>query len=58
MRILIAFGGKVQEVQTKKTELSIDGTFLKITDFDGNEMEISPNNVLIIHEKGERKNVE
>lgn len=58
IRVLIAFGGKIDEVEAKSVDVSLEATFVKITDIDDVVIETAPQNVVIIHEKGERKNVE
>lgn len=52
MRVFIWFGETVKyDIEAKRIDISLDGAFVKITDFEGNEWETSPHNVVIFHEK-------
>ena len=56
MRVLIAFGGKIDEVEAKSVDVSLEATFVKITDIDDVVIETAPQNVLIIHDNEEGSN--
>ena len=54
MTVEIWMGGLTNPTLTviaKRIDVSIDGVFVKITDLNGNVIETSPHNVLIIHEE-------
>jgi hypothetical protein len=52
MRAEIWMGGKpVYIYQVKKVDTSIDGTFVKITSVLGDVIEVSPTNVIFVHDK-------
>lgn len=44
-------GVKRDTIQAKKIDVNLDGAFVKITDPNGYEIETSPHNVIIVHEK-------
>lgn len=41
----------VYNIEAKRIDVSLDGTFVKITSVDGDVIETSPHNVVIVHEK-------
>lgn len=41
----------VYNIEAKRIDVSLDGVFVKITSVDGDVIEISPYNVVIVHEK-------
>lgn len=52
MTVYIWFGNQIRyEIKAKRIDVSLDSAFVKITDFEGNEIETSPHNVVIVHEK-------
>lgn len=51
MRVELCIGGDSYSIPAKRIDVSVDGVFVKITDFEGTVFETSPHNVLIIHEK-------
>lgn len=53
MRVELWMGLDSYSIPAKRIDVSDDGVFVKITDFEGNVFETSPHNVLIIHEKEE-----
>ena len=55
MEVYIWFGNQIRyEIKAKRIDVSLDGTFVKITSLDGDVIETSPHNVVIVHikEKG------
>lgn len=52
MRCEIWMGCKPAYIyEVKNIETSIDGRFMKITSVFGDVLEVSPNNVILIHDK-------
>lgn len=41
----------VYNIEAKRIDVSIDGAFVKVTSVDGDVIETSPHNVVIVHEK-------
>jgi hypothetical protein len=49
MLVEIWFGGNVEySIEAKRIDVGCDGTFVKITDYNGVAYETSPHNVVII----------
>lgn len=54
MTVEIWMGGKlVRTIRTKQTQWSLNGMCVMITDVYGNTVEVSANNIIIIHDRGE-----
>ena len=52
MHVKIYMGSNlIMSINAKRIDVSIDGVFIKITDKNGNTIETSPHNVIIIQEQ-------
>ena len=47
MTVYVFFADVVKTIEAKRIDVSYNGLFVKIEDFDGNSWETSPSNVLI-----------